>query len=446
MTGRIVATLLGQIEGEETLSYAVFRGIPYAKPPVGDLRFRAPQPVEPWKGVRPAKVFSARSFQNPKSVGFYQKEFYSNPDFLPAVSEDSLYLNIWTPLKKSADEAGYPVAFWIHGGGFMGGFGSELEFDGAEFVRRGVILVTVNYRLGPLGFLAVPELAQEDPHQSTGNYGILDQIAALSWVRDNIASFGGNPDNITIFGQSAGAMSVQTIVNSPLAKGMFARAILQSGGGYNNGLGTALSLDAACARGRLMMKLLRAKTADDLRRADPNAFLKRMLPLVLQAKGLPFAPVIDGWVLTESTDESLRRGRIADVPYLLGSNSEDIGVKKGTTGRDGGRLYRGCIDWAALREARSDKPCYLYYFRRRMPGDKAGAFHSAELWYVFGTLARCWRPAEDWDFEISNWMLNAWTNFMKYGDPNGAPGSTDPQAADAWRPYRSTDPYIQDIG
>lgn len=445
MNTRQIRVKQGLLEGEETLTYAVYKGIPYARPPVGALRFRAPQRPEDWEGVRDATTFSHRAWQMPQK-GFYAKEFYSNPDFMPEMDEDCLYLNIWTPLEKSKNPSGYPVAFWIHGGAFINGFGSEMEFDGAEYAKRGVILVTINYRLGAFGFLALPELAAEDDHLSTGNYGILDQIAALKWVHENIGAFGGNPENITIFGQSAGAMSVQTLCNSPLTKGLFARAIMQSGGGIDNGLVTDLHREQAYDRGRYLMKLLKVSDLRELRDVTPEKIMKKIMPMFIRCRGIPFSPMYDGYVLPGTYDGNAREGKIADVPYMLGSNRNDLDVKKHSTGLESGQVYQGCLRWAEARKRTSDQPVYLYYFTRQMPGDKAGAFHSAELWYVFGTLARCWRPVEEWDYEISTEMIDAWTNFMKYSDPNGAPDSYNRDAQYVWLPYTSKKPHIQEFG
>lgn len=442
MKTRKVRVNEGILEGEETLSYAVFRGVPYAKPPVGPLRWRKPEPPEPWEGVRQAVAFPNRPVQNDQGKGFYRKEFYSNPEFLPPMSEDCLYLNIWTPIKKRAEEGAYPVAVWIHGGSFLGGYGSEIEFDGAEFARRDVILVTINYRLGPLGFLALPQLAVENPEQTTGNYGILDQLAALSWLKDNIGSFGGDPGRVTVFGQSAGAVSVLTLCNSPLSQGLFCRAIMQSGGGLDNGLIYDLHREEAYRIGEMLMKACRCKTLGQMRELPADVLYKKMQLVIGKIRRLPFSPMCDEYVLPGTYDDNAREGRIADIPYMLGSNANDILLRRHGVGRPDGQLYRGCIDWALAREETSDRKTYLYYFNRSLPGDRGGAFHSAELWYVFGTLARSWRPFEEWDYEISSAMICAWCNFIKYGDPNGREGC----GSSDWRPYRREDPYIKDFG
>ena len=265
----MVQTKYGILEGVQEEGYAKFLGVPYAQPPVGALRWKRPQPPRHWDGIRKADHFSHRAWQTvqePPRDGQginYAKEFYENPAFMPEMDEDCLYLNIWTP-DVSTDKK-LPVAFYIHGGAFLNGFGSEIEFDGEAFARRGVILVTINYRLGAFGFFAHPGLKQEDPDGCCGNYGIYDQIAALQWVRDNIANFGGDPDKITIFGQSAGAMSVQTLLSSPLTKGMIAGAILQSGGGYKGGFNSNRTLEQAEMLGNKYMEICGASTLEDMR-------------------------------------------------------------------------------------------------------------------------------------------------------------------------------------
>ncbi|MDO5443189.1 MAG: carboxylesterase family protein [Bacteroidia bacterium] len=222
----------GKIQGVETVSKGiyVYKGIPFAAAPVGDLRWKAPQPVTPWEGVRIADTFSAGAVQAPHdSSNPWTSEFYWND---PEFSEGCLYLNVWTSAPGKPDEK-LPVAMWIHGGAYTGGWSWEPEFDGKVWAEKGVVMVTINYRLGIFGFMCHPLLAEESPEGVSGNYGILDQIAALKWVHNNIAAFGGDPDNITILGQSAGAGSVKTLVSSPLTEGLISKAIIQSGGGVN---------------------------------------------------------------------------------------------------------------------------------------------------------------------------------------------------------------------
>ena len=411
----------GILEGELSGSCMIFRGIPYAKAPVNDLRFKAPRPAESWDGVRPALTFADQCPQPSMTDGFYGKEFYTDPKYpLPAQSEDCLYLNIWAP---SEIRRGCPVALWIHGGAFDHGFGSEMEFDGVAFAARGVILVTINYRVGVFGFLALEDLRREDVNKSTGNWGILDQIAALRWVRRNIEAFGGDPDRITVFGQSAGAMSVQTLITSPLTRGMIHSAILQSGGGYANGITRALEPNQAYVTGKRIMELCGVKYLRELRNLPAEKLVEILPELYKESGGLVFSPVIDDWVLEEGMDTAIENDHIHDIPYMIGCTANDLMKEEGQDGRTTA-LYKGCTEFAKMRTQVSDQPVYVYYFAKNLPGDDAGAFHSSELWYMFGTLDRCWRPMTRRDFILSRTMVDMWTDFMKKADPGNG-----------WRPY-----------
>lgn len=422
----MVQTKYGILEGVQEEGYAKFLGVPYAQPPVGALRWKRPQPPRHWDGIRKADHFSHRAWQTvqePPRDGQginYAKEFYENPAFMPEMDEDCLYLNIWTP-DVSTDKK-LPVAFYIHGGAFLNGFGSEIEFDGEAFARRGVILVTINYRLGAFGFFAHPGLKQEDPDGCCGNYGIYDQIAALQWVRDNIANFGGDPDKITIFGQSAGAMSVQTLLSSPLTKGMIAGAILQSGGGYKGGFNSNRTLEQAEMLGNKYMEICGASSLEDMRALSPQQLMDglfKLMPVSFgMGLGLPFTPVMDGVLLTDGYNEVLEKGNYPDIPYMLGSCLNDMTIQPGTDGRNSS-IYCGCVNWSLLGQLHGRKPAYVYQFCRQLPGDNQGAFHSSELWYVFHTLGRCWRPMTEADEKLSNQICDYWCNFVKSGDPNG---------------------------
>lgn len=422
----------GRIAGVELDGYTLFRGVPYAKPPVGELRWRAPQEPENWEGVYRADSWPCRSMQESGGgpTGFFDKEFYDAPEYLTAVSEDSLYLNIWTPAKGAGEKL--PVAFWIHGGAFMGGFGHEKEFDGAAYCKRGVILVTISYRLGPIGFLAHPWLSEEREKAGgaavSGNYGILDQIAALKWVRENIEAFGGDPDNITVFGQSAGCMSVQTLVSSPLTKGMISKAILQSGVGlsYDHTLAQAEleGVQFAVNAGVNSLEEMRALTCEQIFAAAGPIIMKGF-PMKLA-----YTPVIDGVVLEDGYDAAMERGKIHDIPYMVGSTMNDIFTQpEEVAGGNPGKVYEGCKKWGQSLLDNGRAPAWLYYFVRQLPGDDAGAFHSSELWYMFGTCGRCWRPLTEGDRALSERMVDYWTNFMKTGDPNGG-------GLPRWVPYR----------
>lgn len=346
----------GLLQGvpSEDPSVIVFKGIPYAAPPVGELRLQPPQDVIPWEGVRECSAFSAIAPQPGNAPGtFYGEEFYWMPQ--PEQSEDCLYLNVWAPAKAVGKKgAALPVAMWIHGGAFVNGYGFEVTMDGDKWAQKDVILVTINYRLG---------------ENAAGNLNILDQIKALEWINKNIAQFGGDPSNVTIFGQSAGGMSVRTLLISPLAKGLFAKAIIQSGGG--------MGLD--------------------------------QLGSILTS-----APQVDGSVVPEPFDQAVMDGTIADIPIMTGYNSDDLPFfKEETVGA-----------FCALRDSLGSAPVYEYEFTRDLPGEDKdvpdnlpGAFHSAELWYVFGTLGRSWRPFTEEDYALSEEMVSAWTDFCKKGTP-----------------------------
>lgn len=424
-----VTTQYGIVEGVDLGAYRVFWGIPYAKPPVGQLRWRPPQPPEPWEGVYHAGHMPHRSMQETdRPMEFYDREFYDEPAYQTPVSEDSLYLNIWTPRDSQGKQL--PVALWIHGGAFMGGFGHEKEFDGAGYCRRGVILVTINYRLGVMGFLAHPWLSRESEDGVSGNYGILDQIAALQWVRDNIAALGGDPDRITVFGQSAGCMSVQTLISSPLTRGMISGAILQSGVGLSHDH----PLAKAEQEGEELARNAGVNSLEELRRLPFEALMAAAGPILMRgfaSMELMFTPVIDGLVLTEGYNSCLDQGRIHPIPYLVGSTKNDIAVDPQQLAQgDRGKVYQGCDRFCQALLDNGRQPAYRYYFVRQLPGDDAGAFHSSELWYTFGTYGRCWRPFGAQDEALSEQMMDYWANFMKTGDPNG-PGLP------RWEGYRS---------
>ena len=429
-----VKTVKGLINGIKKDGYTLFLGVPYAKPPIGLLRWCAPQELDPWEGIYRADSFPNRSMQEVRHDGFYDKEFYDQPQYQTPVSEDSLYLNIWTPAKAAGEKL--PVAFWIHGGAFMGGFGHEKEFDGEEYCKRGVVLVTINYRLGPIGFLAHPWLSEENREKGnpavSGNYGILDQIAALKWVRENIGAFGGDAGNITVFGQSAGCMSVQTLVSSPLTKGMISKAILQSG----VGLSYDHMLAAAEQEGVEFAANAGVKSLKEMRALDFGQIMEAANPIIMRGfptMRLPYTPVIDGIILEDGYNSAMELGTTHDIPYIVGSTLNDIATTPGELAKgERGKVYEGSKKWCVEQLNKDRAPAYLYYFTRRLPGDDAGAFHSSELWYTFGTYGRCWRPMTEGDEMLSERMVDYWTNFMKTGDPNG-------DGLPQWKPYRSDD-------
>jgi len=408
----------GLIQGvaTETTGIYVYKGVPYSAPPVGDLRWKAPQPVIPWEGVKVADQYGPAAIQAPRQPGsFYHTEFFTDDGH--QVSEDCLYLNIYTS-SPGKTNARLPVAIYIHGGAYASGYCYEKQFlGGEEWMKHGVILVTINYRLNLFGFLAHPELSAEDAHGVSGNYGILDQIAALTWVKNNIQQFGGNPDNVTVFGQSAGAMSIQQLITSPLSKDLMQKAIMQSGGGISDrpSLGGS-QLEAAEQAGKAMMELGGYKNLEAMRSASVDSIMALINRARRERREGMMGPVVDGYVLPTSFSEATRTNKIADIPYIIGYNTDDMGMMKNGLGQ-----------FCKFREAIGGK-AYAYEFSRALPGDSAGAFHSAELWYVFKTLDKSWRPFTNGDYVLSDHMVDFWTNFAKYGDPNG-------KEKEVWIPY-----------
>lgn len=399
----------GKIQGVETgvPGILIYKGIPYAAPPVGDLRWREPAPVVPWDSIKVCDTFGPAAPQKLTDPGsFYDKEFYAQSPHMK--NEDCLYLNVWTPAAGKRN-AKLPVAMWIHGGAYRNGFGHENEFDGVAWAEHDVILVTINYRLGVLGFLAHPELTAESPNKSSGNYGILDQVQALKWIRENIEQFGGDPDNVMIFGQSAGAGSVQSLVASPLTKGLIHSAIIQSGGGI--GSRPAFTLADAEQTGESIARFYGAGSIAEMRAvpADSLGDFENRQTKFMEQEQRPgtLSPVVDGYLLNESFSEATLNGNVADIPYIIGGTVVDMrGMSKPQA------------DFCLAREEKGGK-AYAYQFARPLPGDEAGAFHSAELWFIFSTLERSWRPFTEGDKALSEYMVDCWTNFAKYGNPNG---------------------------
>ena len=425
----------GQVQGvlaDDHPDVFVYRGIPYAAPPIRENRWKAPQPVVPWKGVKICDTFGRPSYQAIQYTGGYYTEWGYGKE--AAFSEDCLYLNVWT---KAPGQVGkkLPVALWIHGGGYREGFGSEPEFDGQEWGAKDVVLVSINYRLGVFGFLVHPALTEESPNHVSGNYGILDQIEALKWIKKNIEQFGGDPENVTIFGQSAGAGSVRTLCESPLARGLFHKAVIMSGGGLNIPPKEGQEAKPATPMNRFftynpslqeseantkkvmdwagltdLVKLRKASTETMYTVADLyNAVTKNDVYLVNR-------PIVDGYVCTKSFDEAAREGTIADVPYMIGYTLNDMGD-----------MAAGIAEFCKVRQEKGGK-AWAYEFARPLPDDGKhpeitdrlkGAFHSSDLWFVFKSLKHCWRPWTQGDWDLAEKMLTAWTNFAKFGNPNG---------------------------
>jgi para-nitrobenzyl esterase len=435
-----VVTNYGKITGLELDECIVYKGIPYAKPPVGKLRWCAPQEPEKWDDVYRADTFSAKCPQSENYYGYFKKEFYENEEFLRGANEDCLYLNIWVP--KTIDQ-NKPVAFWIHGGGFGGGYSSELEFDGEEYCKRGVILVTINYRVNVFGFLAHPWLSAENEKGISGNYGILDQIAALKWVSDNISNFGGNPENITVFGQSAGCMSTQVLTSSELTKDMIQKAVLQSGAVFHTQKLFMPTMHQAEQIGLEYVEYTGATKLEELRAMTPEELLavneKFEAEMWKRGNGIVLVPNVDGYVLKDTVANLLKVGDVKNIPYMIGTVTKELWVTdEELMSGNKGDLYADSKAWGEQMEKLGRKPAFIYYFSHPLPGDEEGAFHSAELWYMFGTLKRCWRPMQEADCKLSDEMLDYWTNFMKTGEPSA-------ENTSSWRPYTGTNPNIKEF-
>jgi para-nitrobenzyl esterase len=427
----------------------VFKGIPYAAPPVGALRWRPPQPPSSWPGVRPADKFGPSAMQpDQRSYGPWTEEYMFRND----VSEDCLTLNVWTPARR-ADER-LAVFVWIHGGAYFSGSGEVLLYDGEGLAKKGVIVVTFNYRLGVFGFLAHPELTAESPHHASGNYALMDQIAALRWVRENIAAFGGDPDRITVGGQSAGADAVHQLMASPEARGLFARAIAQSGPRRHNAADQTLA--AAEAEGVRFAAAIGAPSLAELRALPAAELLARY-----QAHEFRFRPDIDGWIVPEDPTAALKDGRGIDVPLLTGWMADESSAQHGygvtTTAAFaeeakktyGDRaaaflsLYPAATDaeageaqkqsrrdaaradlfwWSELRARHGHAKTWGYFFTRAIPWPEHPeyqAFHSGDLPYTFNNLRLLHRPWTEVDRRLADQASNFWVNFMEHGDPNG---------------------------
>lgn len=468
-----VTTAHGTLEGTYDSGIRTFLGVPFAQPPVGELRWKAPQPVNDWEGVKAAKAFGPRAMQRPI---FSDMNFRSD-----GVSEDCLYLNIWTPA-TAADEK-LPVLVYFYGGGFVAGDGSEYRYDGESMARRGIVALTVNYRLGVFGFFAHPELTKESPHQASGNYGLLDQAAALRWVHENIAAFGGDPEQVTIAGESAGSFSVSAQMASPLSKELIAGAIGESGSLLGSWGATPLA--EAEQTGEQFAQMIGASSLAALRALPADS--------LLQATALPDAPrfsvAVDGYFFPQSPHSVYAAGKQADVPLLVGWNSQEgsyqsllrekaptpehyaaaVKALYGEQAEEVLRLYPGTTPaevmqsatdlasdrfigfgtwkWSEVHAQTSDQPVYRYYYTRPRPATRqsspasetedavvsaeggaaapeqappAGAVHSAEIEYAMGNLPTNrvydWQPE---DYRVSEVMQSYFVNFIKRGNPNG---------------------------
>jgi para-nitrobenzyl esterase len=428
----------------------IFKGIPFAAPPVGDFRWKEPQPVIPWQGTRRCEAFGASAMQNiPALFGPWSEEYLIPKE---PISEDCLTLNVWTAAKSPKEKL--PVIVWIYGGGFTSGGSACPIYDGTATARKGVIFVSANYRVGLFGFFAHPDLTAESPRKASGNYGLMDQVAALQWVQRNIAAFGGDPGNVTIAGQSAGSMAVNALVASPLTQGLIHRAIAESGAGFLTGPTGAATLQQGEESGQKLAQSLNAPTLAALR-AMPTAELMKA------ARGFS-RPIVDGYVLPQSIAETFASNKQNDVPVITGWNEDDAVIfgkpktaeefaqqAKEQYGNESNTFlshYPATNDdvalqsqikisrdqvfgiqnytWANVQSEKAKSKIYVYRFTRKLPatGEYAryGAFHTGEVAYAWDNLdfvKRCpWEPV---DRALASTMSTYWVNFIKTGDPNG---------------------------
>lgn len=447
----------GRLQGTAEDGLLVFKGIPFAKPPVGDLRWRAPQPIKKWNGVLQANKFAPGPMQggNPPS----------------GKSEDCLYLNVWTPAKSAKEKI--PVLVWIYGGGFAAGATSEATYNGKNLAKKGVVLVSISYRVGLLGFMAHPELSGENPKNVSGNYGLLDMMAGLQWVKENIAAFGGDPNKVTIFGESAGGIAVSMLCASPLAKGLFNGAISQSGGSFG-----PTRLTTYPGENLKPLKVAEKEGVDYMKNAGVTSIEKLRS---IEADKLPAGrgwPIVDGWVIPDDQYKLYEAGKYNDIPVLIGYNSDEgasftrtkdpkefissVETRYGKFAEDLLKAYpvgensvpKTARDlsrdaafgwqtwsWARLQAKTGKSKVFFYYFDQHPdhPKDSQyygfGSYHGQEVAYVFENLDTSNPQISKSDLEISNLMCTYWTNFAKYGDPNG-------KGIPAWPAFNNSDPKL----
>lgn len=463
----------GLISGATADGVRSFKGIPFAAPPVGELRWKAPQPVVAWDGVRKCDAFGPAC---PQSSYPQASMYYSPPE---KMSEDCLYLNVWTTA-NSGDKR--PVMVWIHGGALTRGSGSRPAYDGTALAKKGVVLVTVNYRLGPLGYLAHPDLSGESARHSSGNYGVLDQVAALKWVQKNIAAFGGDAKNVTIFGESAGSWSVNTLVATPLAKGLFHRAIGESGAYFGPMSYLQEDRNKLASAEKAGVAFAKAAGADSIKTLRELPVEKIVDVFNNDAEGKKFRtqPCVDGWVLPDEIRNIFARKMHNDVPVIVGSNANEMttlttpdsvpktmeeyrkrvsmqygemisefdAVYPVKTSADIAPAYLGALrdglftlnmrTWARMT-ANGRSKAYLYSFSHVPPNPRSkylGAYHASEIPYVFNNLNRQNPLLTEADQKLAHTMVSYWVNFARTGDPNGA-------GLPKWASYnRESEPYM----
>lgn len=418
----IVKTEYGLIEGLHGWDprIAVFKGVPYAKPPIGELRFRSPQPLTAWEGVHQAFDYETVSFQETPGIhkeSFWTKEMHpTGPEY--EVSEDCLYLNIFTPARD--DKAMLPVLFYVHGGGFTGGYPSEIEFDWEHMARKGMVVVAIQYRLGIFGFLASTVLSSVFKEDGKGNYGIEDQIAALEWTRRNIKAFGGDPDRITIAGQSAGAMSVQCLMTSPKTEGMIHGAIVESciEGDFPGLPVFANTMEESERIGNEFMEKGGYHSLEDLQAVSAGKLLKQVDELL--GPGFHFRPTIDGRVLMESPFRAYVNNHHHRVPVIAGYNRGELNFFNSSEPEDDVPGMIAATRMFGYIQDSQNRTAYLYEFDGDIPGgDNIGSYHGSEMWFAYDSLARSDRPFTGKHYDLARQISSYWSNFVKTGDPNG---------------------------
>jgi para-nitrobenzyl esterase len=472
---RIANTENGKVRGIPAADPRItaFKGVPFAAPPVGDKRWRAPQPCENWEGTRDCFEFAPISVQDTPGIGddIYCREWHVDPDI--PMGEDCLYLNIWTNAKKGDEKM--PVVVWYFGGAFQWGYTAEMEFDGERLARRGIVVVTVNYRLGALGFLAHPQLTAEQP-DAPCNFGSLDQQAGLRWVARNIAAFGGDPDNITIAGQSAGGGSVLTQMTCPDNYSLIKKAIVHSAmiyDPYTGGcIGEPLTLAEAEKEGEEFFRFIGAANLAEARKMDALYIRDKYSEYIQNHRMM--LPAIDNNICMGNPLKLYMQDKHAQIPIMAGntadeflnsieaSDSQDFHKKARelfgdrydeflsyideNDSKDGHYALVNGIECTVksifLHNSEGDNPenCYYYRFDADIPGwDDPGTFHSVDLWFFFETLAKCWRPFDGRHYDLARQMCNYWCNFVKTGDPNGT--DQDGLPMPEWNTYSKERPF-----
>jgi para-nitrobenzyl esterase len=465
---QVIKTDAGSISGtiNSDGDIHIFKGIPFAAPPVGELRWKAPQPVKHWAGVKKCDTFSASPMQaSPVPFSMWSEEFLIRKQ---PISEDCLYLNVWT---SSTSTKRLPVLVWIYGGGFMSGGTNVPIYDGEAMAKKGIVFVSINYRVGIFGFFAHPDLTKESGYNASGNYGLLDQIAALKWVQKNITAFGGDANNVTIAGQSAGAMSVNCLVASPLAKGLFNKAIAESGANLVSGAFGNVTLQQAEQDGIKTASSLHANSIEDLRKLSAADLMKTqggrgpiidgyVLPQTIaeifalnkenniilltgwnENEGLVFGPIKKADEFKKQVSDQLGNDAETFLKYYPATNDSVASVSQYNLSRDqifGVQNYT----WANVESEQGNK-VYVYRFTHWVPGTgeykKYHAFHTGEVPYAYDNLKFVNRPWEDTDYKLENVMSNYWVNFIKTGNPNG-------DHLPEWKAYNTKDKQVMMLG